>query len=126
LHGTKSEFESIQSVCAERRRISFGLLPEYNGIEGLTKKETRHNSLSIRTWRAKLTNAGYLLDCAIILFPNPPSPAKASGRTTNSAEGFAQAENRYPPPVTAGRLFQALPFARRARILEALPHAPRE
>jgi hypothetical protein len=28
-----------------------------------------------------------------------PSPAEASSQTTNSAKGFAQAANRYPPRI---------------------------
>jgi hypothetical protein len=40
-----------------------------------------------------------------MVFSDLASPAEASSETTNSAVGFAQAENRYPPRIKCGAGF---------------------
>jgi hypothetical protein len=43
--------------------------------------------------------------CWSMMFSDLASPAEASSQTTNRAEGFAQAGNRYPSRITCGTGF---------------------
>jgi hypothetical protein len=40
-----------------------------------------------------------------MIFSDLPSPAEASSRTTERANGFAQAGNRFPPRIKCGAGF---------------------
>jgi hypothetical protein len=54
-------------------------------------------------------------------FSDLPSPAEASTQTTDSAKGFAQAGNRYPPRIKCGAGFFGIMLYDSAETLRPRP-----